>query len=275
MPSTLDTNVNPGALILMKGESGAGKSDAAYSFPNVYTFDFDRKMPAIARKHFPDKEIQWDTFHDIFSASEKLESLIDHCPYQTVVFDSLTALSTMSLRAVGETKNEKVLDMLQRVKQTRGGNKQIEFMSIDYYNGEYRFICDYFIDRIKVLWAKEGNPKYVILIAHVLTVESAPALNTGLITKTRSIVTAGRKVAAQVPTEFDEMWHFAKTQPEGLGTNGQQRRVCLTQGFGDDEAKTAFKFPAMIEFTDASLYDALCRADPNFSLTGSVTKSAF
>jgi hypothetical protein len=132
------------------------------------------------------------------------------------------------------------MDTLKRVQGTSAGNKQLELMGYDYYNGETRFIEQYFMPSLKSLWVRDGNPKNIILIAHVMTKESAPDIKTKIVTITRQIVTAGRAVAAYIPTQFDDVWHFAYENDFETGT---RKRVILTDGIGDDYAKTSFRIP--------------------------------
>lgn len=255
MPSTLDPQAKKGLFALFKGEKNTAKSGAALSFPKSYVFDFDRKMPSVSLKHFPDKEVHWDTFNDIFQVSDKLsEFLTVGCPYETLIVDSVTSLSTTCLNSIGMVKGEDVMKLLKT--RTKAGT--IEVMGVDYYNGESNFFERYFLDNLKVLWAREGNPKHVIVIAHVITTESAPDLKTKLVTKTRSILTAGRKVAAFIPTKFDEDYTFAFQLPELGDELTPAKRICITSGIaGEDSSRTAFNFPARIDFTNGSLYNKL------------------
>lgn len=258
--STLDQPVNDGLLALFKGDSGTGKSVAGLSFPGVYVFDFDRKMPSIAKKHFPRKEIHYDTFNDIFEISDKLtDFLANGCPYETLLADSFTALANLTIESVGQVKGESVPQMLQKVQDTKNKNKQLEMMPIDYYGGEDRF-CTYFINQLKKLQARQGNPKYVIVTAHVLTVDSAPDLKTKIVTRTRSIVSKGRKVAAWLPTEFDDMYIFGYEQGNPFESGGEERpkRICTTESYGEDSAKCSLRsLPMHIDFTNGSLYDKI------------------
>jgi hypothetical protein len=257
MPSTSNYNhEDSGIFALFKGDSGAGKSTAALSFPRPYVMDHDRKMPNIALKHFPGKDVSWDTFDDIFQVSEKIEELFINCPYETVIADSVTNLIITTLNSVGQIKNEKTMDLLKKLQKTSGGKSQIELMGIDYYNAETRFIEQYWLDRLKSLWAKPGNPKNIIVVAHVITSESAPALGTGLITRTRGIVTAGRKVGAYIPTVFDDAYHFGYEQDMIGGVN---KRVCLFSAVGEDFAKSSIKVPDKMEWTGRNFYDQLMK----------------
>lgn len=259
---TLDQyrDYKPGMFALFKGDSGAGKTVAALSFPNVYSFDFDRKLPGVALKHFRDRsDIAWDHYNDIFATAEMLDKFIkDGCPYETLVFDSVTHLSTMCLNAVGTAKGERVVEMLQRASTNKKGNSSIELMGIDYYNGETNFLVRYFLDAIKVLHSMQGNPKHVILIAHVVTTESAPDLKTKLVTRSSSIVTAGRKCAAVVPTVFDDAYHFCLRHDEKDNTpSAPMRRIVLTQATGEEFSKCSYNLPREIDFTNGSFYGIL------------------
>lgn len=254
--STLDPNASPGLLTLFKGESGVGKSVGALSWPTPYVFDFDRKMPGIARKHFPQKQIHYDTFEDIFEVSTRLNELFEDCPYETLISDSFTSLANLTIESVGKVKGETVPEMLQKVKDTRNKHKQLEMMPIDYYGGEDRF-CTYFIHQLKKLQARPGNPKYVIVIAHVLAFEYTNIISKE-VTSSRSIVSKGRKVAAWLPTEFDDMYIFLNQKQNTLGGDIKPRRLCLTESFGEDSAKCSIRgLPAELDFTDGSLYDSL------------------
>jgi len=258
MPSTLDKTKVKGLFALLKGESGEGKSVAALSFPKPYVFDFDRKMPAISNKHFPGKEVHWDTFEDIFAVSDKIaEFMMNGCPYETLIFDSITTLSTLCLNTLAKQKGE---DPVKQIKLVNARDKKLEVMGFDYYNAETNFIDRYLLENAQILHAREGNPKHVLFLAHIVTVESAPDIRTKLVTKTRSIVTAGRKSAAYIPTKFDEVYMFGHKDPDPFEQRPaykKTRRIVMTELSGDDSAKTAYTFPGEIDFTDSSFYDIL------------------
>lgn len=254
MPKSSKENITErGLFAIFKGDSGEGKSVAALSFPNSYTFDFDFKMPAIANKHFPEKECFWDTFDNIFQIQERIEELKGDCPYETIIVDSFTGLVNICVNSVGLVKKETVPDILSRVK---GG--AIEMMGIDYYSAEDRF-CTYFTDQMKLLWARPGNPRHVIFICHVVTVESSPDLKTKIITRTRSIVSKGKKIAAWLPTGFDNVYIFGRELPDPGDIDRTVKRVCTTVSHGEDSAKCSYKFPELINFTNGSLYDKLVK----------------
>ena len=246
MTQSTSNKQNPkGLLAIFKGESGEGKSVGALSFPNAYVFEFDRKMPSITTKHFPGKEIYWDSFENIFQIDATLAELSNNCPYETLISDSLTHLVILVLNSMGQIKGEDPVSMMKNLVPTKGGKKQAEMMGFDYYNAETNFVERFWINALKQLWIRPGNPKNVIITAHLMTSEH-PNMVTGITTRTRRIVTAGRSVAAYVPTEFDDMYHFAyETDME----TGRNKRYVLTDNFGEDSAKTSFLLPEKIEFT--------------------------
>lgn len=254
--STQDvTAPDQGIFALFKGGGGSGKTVGAVSWPNACVLDYDLKMPAIARKHFPSKEIFYERFEDIFKISDLLESYwLSGCPHETLITDSITSLGQLCLTSTAKLKGEETPVMLKKLQKTRGAaGQQIEMMSIDYYNAEDRFI-KYYIDIMKALWARPGNPKNVIFIAHLVTSESQPDLKTKMVTRSKSILTAGRKVAAYIPTKFDDEWMFGH-QDAPLGSEEEPKRVVSTQSFGEDSARSAYNLPALIDFTNQSLYD--------------------
>lgn len=274
MPSTSDQQDSSGLFALFKSESGMGKSTAALSFPSPYVLDHDEKMPAVAQKHFPGKKVDWDTFPDIFAVSEKLESFVGegNCPYETIIGDSVTALSYCCLKTIDTVKETDILKMLRNIKKTKGGKDQIELRGFDYYNGEDNFI-KYYLDRLKTLWSQPGNPRHVILLAHILSSEQTNAM-TGITTVTRRIVTAGNKIAAYIPSQFDNVWLFGRQDPDFGSDDQTRRRICITQGTGMDDAKCVYRFPAQIDFTDQSLYDKLLKYEDLSSHANVQTTSA-
>lgn len=256
MPSTLDKDDKKGLFALFKGESGSGKTVAALSFPKPYVFDFDRKMPAISNKHFPGKEVHWDTFENIFKVADKLAEFMQFgCPYDTLIFDSITSLSTLVLNTVGQQKGENPVNVLKNVNPK---DKKIEVMGFDYYNAETNFIDRYLLENAQILHARGDKPKHIIFLAHIVTVESAPDIRTKIVTKTRSIVTAGRKSAAYIPTKFDEVYLFGHEKADVFDEKSKAKRIVRTEIFDDDNAKTAYNFPGTIDHTNKSFYEILC-----------------
>lgn len=266
MPSTKDKQNSHGLFALFKGAPNTAKSGAAYSFPNPFIFDFDRKMPTVAVKHFPDKEFNWECFDDVYKVSDFLRPWLSgekSCPYETLIVDTITSLSTLCLCSVDKTKGTNVIEMMKHKIPGKNGSSSVEVMGFDYYNAEANFFERYFMESLRILWAREGNPKHVIVIAHEITREQSNMI-TGVTTYTRTIVTAGTKVAAFIPSRFDEEYVFESKKPP-LGEIGNNKRICITQN--GDNARTAFRFPNEIDFTNGSLYNELNKVAKFDSIT--------
>lgn len=261
---TGDQQTKKGLFSLFKGAPNSGKSVGALSFPGAFVFDFDRKMPTVAEKHFPGKQFAWESFDDVFALSDFLKPWMSStpggptsCPHETLIIDTVTSLSTIVLRSVDKTKGTDVPEMMRKLSSDRAGTKTLEVMGIDYYNAEANFFERYFIDNLKILWAREGNPKHIIVIAHEVTVESAPDLKTGMVKTTKSILTAGRKPAAQIPKSFDEEYVFKLERPMIGDSLNKTKRLCITTPDRDEDARSCYPFPEVIDFTNKSLYDEL------------------
>jgi len=134
---------------------------------------------------------------------------------------------------------------MRNLRPTKGGAKQAELMGFDYYNAETNFIERYWLDACKALWVRKENPKNIIIIAHVMTADYTNVI-TNTFTQTRRIVTAGRQVAAYIPTQFDDVWVFGHDMDVDTG---KVSRIVLTQNYGVDSAKTSYRLPYKIDFT--------------------------
>lgn len=250
---------DPGIFALFKGPSGSGKSVGALSFPNCYVFDFDHKMPWIARKHFPGKSIDYDTYTSVGDVYDKLEPWLagaKACTYETLIIDSITSLARLIMNTTADVKGENIKQLASSIIGKKKGGSMIEPLGYDYYNNEVRWI-DWILSASKVIWSAPGNPKNIIFIAHVTEIKSKPNIETKLVTVTRQIMALGNKAPAMIPGEFDEVYLFA-TAEVGADKDGSViHHYVTTQTCGEDDAKTAFKLAKVTDFTDASLYDML------------------
>lgn len=251
-----------GIFALFKGDSGAGKTVGALSFPNPVVLDHDRKMPAIAEKHFPGKDIPYKQFTDVLQVGDLLETWLNQgCPFDTVIGDSLTTLSYSCLKTIDDLKGTNIMTKLRDLQQQgakKVGSKPIELRGFDYYNAEDNFL-KYYIDSLKMLWQRPGRPHHVILTAHIMTSESEN-IKTKEITKMRRIVTAGQKIAAYIPAQFDECWHFATDHGDILSDTGRVKHFMVTEAIGEDYAKTAYNLPAKVDFTNGSLFQKIANS---------------
>jgi hypothetical protein len=252
MPKLSD--VDPGIIYAMfKGEPGTRKSTQALSFPGrQYWFSWDRKMQGIQLPMKlwginPDL-VDYDDYHDWNAAKAKLEKFQVECPYDLLVFDSVTSCADMVLR--------QTLDL--KVGMTRGSGQAagmkiagIAINEIEDYNAESSALNELIAltKDIQDYKRKRGEPLTIILIAHIMDVSK---MINGKMVASRTIVTAGKRVAAKLPAYCSEVYHFGVETAIIEGSSGDL--VVRTQHNGYDFARTSLNLPAEIKFGDSPLY---------------------
>lgn len=252
---TMDS-VNFDALYCMfKGEPGLRKSTQALSFPGPqYWFSWDRKMNGIylpmKKWGLDPKMISYDDYDDWSKAKKKLETFQVDCPFKTLVFDSLTSMADMTLR--------------QTVKMKYGVTRQsgaaagkliagIAVNEIEDYNAESAALQELIAITKDINQFHKVN---IILIAHVVQAEYRNTTN-NTTHVSRTIVTAGKKVAPKIPAYCGEVYHFNIDKGFVEGQGGSY--TLLTEHTGDDFARTGLGLPNKIEFGDKPLYDTWIR----------------
>ena len=245
MPS-LEADLDLQALYCMfKGEPGTRKTTQAISFPlPIYIFDWDQKrssafLPAM-KWGIDVSQIHGDDYSDYDAARIKMEKLQVNCPYKTLILDSITSVGDWALRQAMKAKTGKVRQSGQRAGIEIGG---IQVNELEDYKAESAALLEL------VALTKDIHKFYkvnIIFIAHVLRTEFSQNGETQI---SRSIVTAGKKVAAKLPAYMKEVYHFNVSKQMGGGTYG-----CLTTHTGDDFARTILPLPDKIEFGDKPLY---------------------
>lgn len=242
------TAVDPSLIYaLFKGEPGTRKSTQALSFPTPqYWFSWDRKMNSLIvpmRKWNIDPIlIDQDSYDNWDKARIKLESFQSTCKYATLVFDTLTSCADMTLRQSRKSKSS-------------GGKKigSIQVDDIEDYNAESAALNELIAltKDIQDYHYTQGKIINIILIAHVLEVTKTSLDNK--VNVTRSIVTAGKRVSAKIPAYCSEVYHFGMEKSFVVGQGGDY--IALTEGSGDDFARTALDLPKSIKFGSDKLYD--------------------
>lgn len=242
--------VDPTVIYAMfKGEWGTRKSTQALSFPKPqYWFSWDRKMSGILvpmmKWGINPEDIHYDDYHNWNDARAKLEKLQVNNPYKTLVFDSITSCADMTLRQtlqlkVGETRNSG---------KAAGKNiAGIPVNEIEDYNAESSALNELIAITKDI---QEYSKCIIILIAHVMEVTHKSV--TGDTHTSRTIVTAGKRVAAKLPAYCTEVYHFDIKPSLIVGGEGSYR--IITEHTGDDFARTALGLPKEIAFGDDPLY---------------------
>lgn len=246
MASSDDIVIDDRMFCLFKGDPGAGKSIAAASYPEPYFFDLDGRMKSVASYWRPrGKKFQYDMYTSFDPLYNKLEQFSAYCPFGTLVYDGITSGADAILNDMvavrGGTNKKKIMA------------GRIEKYQIEDYGGESRGL-QMIIDKLKEISFKKNI--HVIVTAHVLTTESTD-LKSKVTTQSRTLLTAGKKVAAKLPKDFDEAYHF--DVQAGFGPDDPPKYTIVTKNTGWDWAKTALPIPLRIDFTDGSLYDIIMK----------------
>jgi hypothetical protein len=245
--NTADVQLDQRLFCLFKGDPGSGKSIAAGSFPKPYFIDNDGRMKSVINFWRPrGKEFEYDRFDDFLTTNRRLEELYISCPFETIVYDGITTGADIILKTMIETRDAGAK------KKLRGG---IELLQIEDYGGEDRGLTT-IINNLKALSFKWNIN--VIVTAHILTVEQTD-ITKKVTSVSRTLLTAGKKVAAKLPVNFDEAYHF-DVQTSMDMANPAPKYTIVTSNTGWDWAKTALGLPLRIDFTDKSLYDEIMKS---------------
>jgi hypothetical protein len=246
---TLD-KVDPSIIYAMfKGEPGTRKSTQALSFPTPqYWFSWDKKMSAllIPMKEWgiDPKEIEYDDYVDWNKARTKLEQLQVNCKYKTLIMDSITSCGDCALN--------QTMSLKKGVSRQSGAaaGKVIAGIAV---NEMEDFLAESSALMELVSITKDIHSYHhvnIILIAHVIQAEyKEPGGKTHM---SRTIVTAGKRVAPKIPAYCGEVYHFNIKSSFAVGEGGQYS--LLTEHTGDDFARTALPLPREIIFGNDPLY---------------------
>lgn len=247
MASSEEIQLDSRIFALFKGDPGSGKSIAAASFPNPYIIDNDRRMKSVVNYWRPrGKEFEYDHFDDFNSTNKRLEELYEYCPFETIIYDGITTGGDIILKTMVNTRDAKAK------RNIRGG---IELLQIEDYGGEDRGLT-ILIDNLKAISFKHNV--HCIVTAHIITTEQRDIVSK-VTNVSRTLLTAGKKVAARLPVHFDEAYHFDVQSSIDM-SNPDPHYTCITRNVGQDWAKTALPLPIRIDFTNGSLYDEIMKS---------------
>lgn len=245
--NTKDLKIGETLFVLLKGEPGTGKSIAASSFPDPYILDLDRRILSV--KNFwhhvmrKPREFDYDNFNNFYEIHKKLGELKQLCQYKTIIFDGITMAADIILKTLADSRDAKS-------KVMHGG---IEILQIEDYLGESNGLSILLDDltAIAIQWKV-----HIVVIAHVLKV-SETNFKTKVTTESRTLLTAGKKIAAKLPVRFDECWH-CDVLPD-IEVSGEPSYRIVTRHAGVDWAKTALPIPMFIDLTKKSLFDEVMK----------------
>lgn len=238
MPKTNQIKLGKRIKVLLLSVSGGGKTYLGASFPGpMYIFDFDNRLATVA-KDFPDRDdIEYDTYGiDNFKRYDsKLESLQNHCPYATVMLDSITSLTnTAVLYSLGMT-----------------GGKTIAGYAVPDF-GEYNVETTIITKTLEIF---KTLPCHVIVTAHpVQRLETSGSGRAMKVQKVKSLVSYGAKLGSIIPNYFDEVYALQTV----LEPDGSRRRMLFTQPSDDDIlAKTSLPLPETMDITNRRVYEVI------------------
>ncbi len=245
--STIDPSL---IFALFKGDPGTRKSTCALTFPRpAYWFSWDRKMESmmlpIQKFGINPKDIKYDDYEDWLKALNQLEKFQVDCPYKTLVIDSITSMADMTLRATKKSKSGVKRQSGKTAGMQVGG---IPVNEMEDYNAESSALNELIAVCKDIHKFHKVN---IILIAHVIQAEYKS--QDGETHFSRTIVTAGKRVAPKIPAYCGEVYHFNIEKGFDVGTGGQY--ALLTEHTGDDFARTGLPLDKKIVFGNDPLYD--------------------
>jgi hypothetical protein len=249
MTQTLDKADLSAMYSMFKGEPGTRKSTQALSYPTPqYWFSWDRKMSSLLlpMKSFGvnPRDIEYDDYDDWTKARIKLEQFQVNCKYKTLIFDSITSAADSTLRQTMSMKRGVTRQSGAAAGKLVGG---IAVNEIEDYSAESSALME-LIGLSKDICAY--HHVNIILIAHVIQAEYKST--TGQTHMSRTIVTAGKRVAPKIPAYCQEVYHF--NIKAGFTVGGGGSYSLFTEHTGDDFARTSLPLPSEIVFNNEPIY---------------------
>ena len=267
-----DYEVGKRIVALLKGPPKTGKSIAACSYATkerpMYIFDIDQRMESVVsyfRKHDPDKLkcIFYDTYFTYQSIVDKLDALMEmqRIPYGSILIDSLTPLARMILTEMIEVRvSEAESDRNKKV--NKAGN--IPVNQVEDFNGETSGLS--FV--LAALRSKKFENCNIFLNAHVVEI-SQFNIRDSTTRVSRRLLTGGKGIAAEIPSYFNEIWHF-KCEPDVAGrpTYKCMIRPSNMDEFNDFCGTSIQELPDSIDWTNKVFTDEIRKFMPELKPSG-------
>lgn len=216
-------------FLMLYGVSGAGKTKTAGTFPSPYFFDFDEGMTTLRGLN-----IEYDTYKDtirndilVEAGSEKMDQKLNDfdkkCPFDTLVFDSLTTYTQSKLLHLCKVNNHPKATL-----------------------HEYGLIVEHLRSLLKGLPVRFPS-KHIVIIAHEkIYIDEIM----GSITHKPLIV--GKALPPEIPLYFQEMYRL---KVEGAGD--KQKYIMMTKGGTNYDAKSRLDLPATLDPSFSAIMSAL------------------
>lgn len=254
---TSDIVIGGQITAIFKGKPGTRKTCAAATFPGpIYFFDFDGRMDPV-KKMYPERsDIEYDTFlpKQFREANEMWDKLMNGLTptrYKTVVLDSITTFADGVLDFARSLRTGAGEDGKDKGKALAGGI--IPQSDISDFNIESSGLTQ-LMYRLKELSARQKC--HVIATAHVIETNQYD-LTSKTNVVSRSLLTAGKKIAEKFPAVFNEVYHFETKSPS---PQSPPEVKVKTDNTGVDFAKTALPLPVELDITNKSLYEEIVKA---------------
>ncbi len=164
------------------GPAGSGKTYSIQTFPKPYVFDADGGILTIAGADVdydiyddPNPDKKAEAWRDII---KKTYAFIKECPYETIVYDSITTISELMMNEV------------QRVNGTLGQQPNIR---------EWGILIDMFIDFLRVL---KNIPANVVCLGHDQLIQDETTSEIFVVP-----LVPGKKLPRRMLAYFDEVYY--------------------------------------------------------------------
>ena len=251
MPNASDYVDTP-IKFLFKGPNQSGKSVAAGSVVDpekkkkTLYLDIDERFRSIAHyfsKRFP--EVLDSIVFEQYKQSEfeklrlRIEGLAESDKYYCVVVDSLISLASILTKYM--------INLAGKPGEKEGGvirRGVITTPGLPEFLGESQGLDD-------TMAILKSLRCHAILIAHVTTVEITD-ISGKVIGQKQILLTGGKKIAARIPTFFDEVYHFESEA--NIDPSKDPDYIFYTKPIGGNFAGTTFGLPSKIKFTNGNFW---------------------
>ena len=238
MPKISDIKIGGRLFQLSVGYPGTGKTVAAASYPTPILFlDLDLRLAPLA-KMFPGREdIEYESYgpNDFLRFWNKLQEIrAGNTPHKTYVLDSLTALARMTLNYSVSMRGSSGDEKRKSSFKAKG---VIDLLEIEDFGAEGRLL-GHVVDSFR------ATKKNFIMTAHLIHTTEKD-IKTKTESDYKSLLTGGKKIAAEIPSYFDEIYyHFIETQMD----DSMSYKISTVKR-NDVFAKTALPLPPTLDYT--------------------------